>query len=53
MIERLPAREYYGRHATGMVVPVNGGVMFHGESSDVREFEAWAIKIIADREKKP
>lgn len=46
MIETLPARRYYGRHATGTVVLVNGQPHhFTGKGSacDARAFVA-AIK---------
>lgn len=33
-VERMPARRYYGRHATGVVVLVNGRPMhFTGEDA--------------------
>lgn len=38
-IERLPARKYYGPHATGSVVLVNGGVAYHGKPWDAVAFE--------------
>lgn len=35
MYEILPARKYYGRHATGFVLLVNGCVEFHGKRKDI------------------
>lgn len=37
-VERLAARDYYGRHATGSVVIVNGHCVFHGTPAEVTAF---------------
>ena len=39
-IERLPARQYYGRHAVGQVVLINGQVVFHGKATEAAKFES-------------
>jgi methenyltetrahydromethanopterin cyclohydrolase len=36
--ELLPARNYYGPHATGSVVLVNGHPEFHGKTKDAKAF---------------
>ena len=36
--ELVSARVYYGRHATGSVVLVNGQPEFHGKTKDAKEF---------------
>jgi mannitol/fructose-specific phosphotransferase system IIA component (Ntr-type) len=35
--EKLPARNYYGPHATGSVILRNGVVMMHGKTKDVNK----------------
>lgn len=35
--EVLSARKYYGRHATGTVLLVNGSVEFHGKHRDIKK----------------
>lgn len=44
--EVLPARKYYGNHATGTVLLVNGSVEFHGDRKDVNRL----LKGIRERE---
>ena len=46
--EILPARKYYGRHATSTVLLVNGSVEFHGDRKDANRL----LKGIKEREKK-
>ena len=36
--ELVPARTYYGKHATGSVVLVNGHCEFHGKTKDAKAF---------------
>ena len=36
--ELLPASKYYGKHATGFVVLVNGHCYFHGTKSEAKAF---------------
>ncbi len=38
LIEVLPAKKYYGPHATGVVVVVNGHPAFHGTSREAKLF---------------
>lgn len=37
-VERLAARDYYGRHATGSVVIVNYHCAFHGTPAEATAF---------------
>ena len=41
VIELVPAKKYYGKHATGSVVLVNGQPEYHHKTSEARRFYMW------------
>lgn len=38
MVERISARNWYGRHSTGSVILVNGRCSFHGDRIEATKF---------------
>ena len=50
--ELVSARLYYGKHATGSVVLVNGQPEFHGKTKDARAFYLrLTVKSLTKKEK--
>jgi hypothetical protein len=47
IIETISAYRYYGKHATGGVVLVNGYPEFHGSWSEVRKFKQGLMRWVA------
>jgi hypothetical protein len=45
--ELVPAKKYYGKHATGSVVLVNGHCEFHGTTKEAKEFYKRITKAVA------
>ena len=43
-VEVISARKYYGPHATGYVLLVNGQVHLHGPLRELKQSSYWRIK---------